>query len=563
MPIAGVGFDVARAGRDVDRHDTVAGILAGLGVRTGGLIRSGDEDRRAEPMADERTDREGTDGYRLDVADFGPISSACIDVRPLTVFVGPSNTGKSYLAILLYALHRSFGGRDGLLRFGFRPFGRGVATSIPLDASIRENLKDWFSAVPDQESSSSPPSDVDALVRSTLENTQDLDRSLREEMRRCYGVSDLNDLVRRPGANGVRVELIVPRNGVEGGRYRFTFGPRDGPFSGAVSGVAPAPIDRRRARFLVRRAARYQKPGFDSGDDYDDLLATFDESENAALLALLAGRTFRGAFRRVFRDACYLPADRTGVMHSHQVVVSTLVQSATTAGLRPSTNVPMLSGVLADFLSVLIGIDAYGRRRTRSTALETSLETNLLGGAIRLDPSDTGYPTFAYRPRGWTDDLPLMRASSMVSELAPVVLYLRHIVKRGDIVIIEEPEAHLHPAMQAAFARELARLVRAGVRIVMTTHSEWFLEQIGNLVRLSKLPENKREGLDGADCALRPEEVGAWLFESAGASQGSVVREVTLDSETGLYPTDYDAVSETLYNQSARIFNRLEEGGGR
>ena len=44
-----------------------------------------------------------------DGTDFGPIAKAEIDLRPLTVFVGPSNTGKSYLAILLYALHKSIG----------------------------------------------------------------------------------------------------------------------------------------------------------------------------------------------------------------------------------------------------------------------------------------------------------------------------------------------------------------------------------------------------------------------------------------------------------------------
>ena len=45
----------------------------------------------------------------LEVSDFGPIAEAKIELRPLTVFVGPSNTGKSYLAILIYALHRFLG----------------------------------------------------------------------------------------------------------------------------------------------------------------------------------------------------------------------------------------------------------------------------------------------------------------------------------------------------------------------------------------------------------------------------------------------------------------------
>ena len=47
-------------------------------------------------------------GLTFGVTDFGPIAKADVDLRPLTVFIGPSNTGKSYLAILVYVLHRCF-----------------------------------------------------------------------------------------------------------------------------------------------------------------------------------------------------------------------------------------------------------------------------------------------------------------------------------------------------------------------------------------------------------------------------------------------------------------------
>lgn len=53
---------------------------------------------------------------RIEVEDFGPIVAASVDLRPLTVLVGPSNTGKSYLAILVYALHRFFSGDTGFIR---------------------------------------------------------------------------------------------------------------------------------------------------------------------------------------------------------------------------------------------------------------------------------------------------------------------------------------------------------------------------------------------------------------------------------------------------------------
>ena len=108
----------------------------------------------------------------------------------------------------------------------------------------------------------------------------------------------------------------------------------------------------------------------------------------------------------------------------------------------------------------------------------------MLKGSVRFENSVTGYPVFSYyKPDGWNDDIPLMNTSSMVSELAPVVLYLRHVVRPGETLIIEEPESHLHPAMQVEFTRQLAAVVRAGVRVIITTHSEWVLDELANLVR--------------------------------------------------------------------------------
>ena len=88
----------------------------------------------------------GGDGYRLDVENFGPIVRASVDVRPLTVFVGPSNTGKSYLAILLYALHQCFGGPSARRwPLSHWRFGRPEALAAQPDASIRQSLRDWLS----------------------------------------------------------------------------------------------------------------------------------------------------------------------------------------------------------------------------------------------------------------------------------------------------------------------------------------------------------------------------------------------------------------------------------
>ena len=506
-------------------------------------------------MTTPQAERQVGGKYQLAVKDFGPIAEASVKVRPLTVFIGPSNTGKSYLAILMYALHRCFGGppdpldRRGLPRLMEWHISLFREAMQP-QTSIRKSLTDWLSKVAAQGGSlPAPPRDVAAHIRPILEQARDLDRSLEREICRCFGVESPDDLIRRPSSHAdTRVDLRIPQAAdAQEVRYRLEFG-RNGP---RLSGQLPEIISPPRISPTQVRDWLLETDIGEDDDKPDYLFIRFALSLFASLVQPL------------WKNAYYLPADRTGVMHSHQVVVSTLIQNATTAGLRPSRDVPMLSGVLADFLNYLISI---GRRRPpHRNRVETGLERGILNGTVRLDRTETDYPEFLYRPSGWKDDLPLMRASSMVSELAPVVLYLRHLVEPGDVLIIEEPEAHLHPAMQAAFARELARLVRSGVRIILTTHSEWFLEQIGNLVRLSDLPKGRRQdiaGIEDVDVALRPDEVGAWLFKPRKRPKGSVVEEVKLDPETGLYPTDYDKVSETLYNQSAMIFNRMQEGKG-
>ena len=57
---------------------------------------------------DDSTKTRNTPKVEISVRNFGPIAEADLDLRPLTVFVGPSNTGKTYLSVLIYALHRVF-----------------------------------------------------------------------------------------------------------------------------------------------------------------------------------------------------------------------------------------------------------------------------------------------------------------------------------------------------------------------------------------------------------------------------------------------------------------------
>ncbi len=495
---------------------------------------------------------ETKDALEIEVADFGPIVEARVDLRPLTVFVGPSNTGKSYLAILIYALHRVFFGDTAIRERRYRD------EFAPLSGRDRQDLSEetlnalWEvivslagnSELSGQRSIVLPAPAADA-IRTEFD---DLAAALFSEIGRCFGAGEPQALIRRGGAS---TSCVVMRRRISGHadsvEHKVSLAPNP-EFRTTVPSEAPIPVN------IKKGMGRYV---CDVMHELDEVGRSLFRRRLAAqgVPSWITSMVLPALVGPLHLPAYYLPADRTGVMHAHSVVVGALIASAPTAGLRPSARTPLLSGVLADFIEQLIYIGQGGPGpRKAERDLGTDIENRILGGSVRIDRlSPIDYPRFAYRPHGWKDDLALANSSSMVSELAPVVLYLRHMVGPDSVLIVEGPESHLHPAMQVEFTRQLAALVSAGVRVIVTTHSEWLLEELANIVQRSQLPEASRT--DG-DVALRPDQVGAWLFEPKQRPKGSVVKEIRLD-DSGLYPAGYDEVASALHNEWADISSRI------
>ena len=517
------------------------------------------------------------DSYKLEVANFGPIIEADIELRPLTVFVGPSNTGKSYLATLIYALHQCFGritvGPPGLFPQRLRHWfmGRPQVEAFIRDSSAWQSLRDWVTGISEglrttgqarravssidwitKEPLPPLPPDLTPHLYPVLEDATSFNQLIENQLCRCFGASAVDELIRRVNPAGkhgdTRIGVTCPnQESVETpARFYFCLSKDSSNVKGGIEDTGSLSLeldhDLRLPRWIIDTGDHL----FKDSDAYN--------SQDGMVLEYLTDLLFRSWFRPLNRIAYYLPADRTGIMHSHQVVVSTLVQNAATAGRRAHGNGPVLSGVLADFLDQLIEMSnpKTGHHPNSLKQSAASIENAMLKGAVRLQDVETGYPVFSYRPRKWKTDLPLMRVSSMVAELAPVVLYLRYVVVSGNVLIIEEPEAHLHPAMQVEFIRQLALLVRAGVKVIVTTHSEWILEELANIVRRSEIPDSTRKEIPKREFALKPGQVGAWLFEPQRRKAGSVVKEIPLDV-SGLYPAKFDDVACMLHNDWADI----------
>ena len=117
--------------------------------------------------------------------------------------------------------------------------------------------------------------------------------------------------------------------------------------------------------------------------------------------------------------ALYLPAERVGLANNYRTFVSSALQESIDSSLLQA------SGVNLDFVKKLLDIpDSEDRRQRSQEAI--SMEKNLIKGKVTVERDSFNIPQFSYDSEELSEKLPLNMTSSMVSQIAPVVLFLRY-----------------------------------------------------------------------------------------------------------------------------------------
>jgi hypothetical protein len=130
------------------------------------------------------------------------------------------------------------------------------------------------------------------------------------------------------------------------------------------------------------------------------------------------------------------------------------------------------------------------------------------------------YGDISIAPLRSKTELGLHLGSSTAKTFFGLWSYLNHLAQPGDCLMIDEPELNLHPLNQRNIARLLAELVNRGIRVVVSTHSDYMVREWGNLVMLSEdFPERdeiaKQHGLNSTQW-LAANKVHAYEFHAGG-----------------------------------------------
>ena len=375
-------------------------------------------------MSNSRNVERTRKSIQIGVRDFGPIADALVKLRPLTVFVGPSNTGKTYMSILVYALHKSLRGFQRLpvshpsVNYPYYLIG----SNKPGDASPSEDTltidNELYALLTKIGRAAVTYSDLPQAVRdnvqAVLRDPERLGRDVELELKRCLDSRSNSDFIRAPSADHeLGITLRVGEEGRDLWSFRMSMSESGTTVAGDIADVelmcwAAASDDTKRARLR-------------------EILARPRLLWSTSLLEMAADSP--GDQGRIH----YFPAARSGIMQSHRVIASSLISRAAQGGLEPFPELPTFSGVMADFMQKLILYD-YGESGARDDVmidLARTLETESLEGWIGSRKSPGGYPEFLYRPVGTEENIRLTRASSMVSELAPIVLFLKGVISKS------------------------------------------------------------------------------------------------------------------------------------
>lgn len=452
--------------------------------------------------------------YNLIVENYGKIENAEIEVKPLTLFVGDNNSGKSYLLSLVWALYS------------------GEGSSI-LYRGIGQLLREQFGKI---------YCDIERLLLNEP-ISKESDIVIIEEQDLIQIVNELfkmnkDDFVKSLfNYNGMSIgKIVIQKSG--NGQYRL--------------------ISSRSVENRIRIEVNY-------GDKACTTFA-FDKLEGGENIHVkwLVTRLIRQLTEITLKEnigtnsAFYLPAARTGFMLAKNTINQVGRKKAfdieleVDDGVRNSDVSPFPKPII-HFLDSIDTLN-FENENSIDNGMIDWINNNMTNGNV--DYMDNNSGNIQYIPNGMEKGIPLRATSGVVTELTPLILLLKYARSIREICY-EEPEMCLHPQLQYKMARLMVRMVNMNIGIVASTHSDIIIQHINNMCQLYRTDDVDFEKLGlGMDDVIDINNIAVYQFKEV--NNRTRVDRIIPDNNQFKIPSFSNALKMIL-NQTLAVSDLLHD----
>ncbi|NLL11375.1 MAG: ATP-binding protein [Methanomicrobiales archaeon] len=474
--------------------------------------------------------------FSIGLKNIGPIESGDIEIKPCTIIIGSNRSGKSYIAKTIYAFYSL----QNDLYYSTSPlphnFKSPLRDELPVPQELYELLRKW-----DTKTDLILPDSTLSTINSSLFAyiSENLFSSVIQDVFNTQ-LKDLKSKQTKEGEftyiiKGQKISITLEKNALHLRNvpdslplinYKISYRKEDGVID----------ISYHNFHFVHPISHLKEKTGFENiARDVTYCIAA----------GLIQEFYFYSAF-----DGVYFPAGRASLMEMKPFVSIQLLSSSRIS----AKSSPKMSSVFSDFFALL---EKISTTKDISNDQYDDLIYQLIGGRFEIKKiSDSSHEYQYYTEKS---PIPFHLLSSGVQELAPILLYIKYRMQAGDLIIIEEPEAHLHPANQLIMAQLITKMIREKVTVILTTHSDYLVEQLANHLKAGLLsPEERKALVSDSDYYIKSDEIAVYLMEKSEKINLYHARSIPIDPAKGIPSEEFVKVSELLYNETIQIEQEIE-----
>lgn len=434
---------------------------------------------------------------KIKIENFGPIDECEIETKPLTIFVGPNGTGKTWTATLIACLfhpnmwnHYSRAYSEGELTERYDLI-EGVIQSVLVNGNAKIDMNSFIEKYANEYFSNIArlmPKYMPEFLGSQLISFDDL--NINVEFKRENHLSYINKFsADRTIGENEDGEALLKVYAQKNDPYVYVFTRS----SKEIQDMPRSLISHNISSFIFMIINRMY---------YD--ITYFFPAERTGVMQLFSGVQVNREENVLPKDG---PSDDKNNTHSSSLSLVSLISTITSAF--DSKN-QIHRKELAKKNSKI----------KRYMELANILENDILLGGVETVEKPDKSVEIVFKLKNDTNVFDISPVSSGIKDLIPLVLYLRYAAEERDLVVIDEPEMNLHPEAQIKIMELLAMMVNSGLNVIATTHSPYLVDHISNLTKAYELKNAGKENLEEKFklkndlCFIGSDKVSTYLFDN-------------------------------------------------